>query len=287
MISPRCDQGVRLPFGSDPAFGDAMAGDVGYSYGSMGPESVTPDQVVVVVKKKRHAVPVPPDATWATYRPLTQAMQDAAEDRAGWPNKLGETLARSIRERDTEVRGLAHRDVAERLDEWAAEHRVQVVIDVDVEGLDEQAAEKAAETARTAALKGLAATAARAINMPGLASRASRLERTLAAVKADPGDASAVGELVDVVDALLDGVGRPLSEDDLDDEERRALRAYRRRSRDIMRDEARQTVVVDGWGGSDHFDRLPDPQQSEAMGHVARMKVLGPPKGGASSPVSG
>lgn len=286
MIRQRSADGTRLPFGTDPSLAPLLPGRIGFTFGDQGPAEVRPDGMVIEVDGERHDVPIPESTTWALYLPVTQRVRDLAEDRAGRPSKLGETIAREMRSAGVELRGVARQTVLERLDAWAARYRVKLVVDVDDEGLDAQAVEKAADTARDAALKGLAAMVVQTLGLPGLAARADRLGRLVDGIDVDKA-APEVAELVGTIRGLLEGLQRPLTEDDLDTTEYEALKAYRRRNRDVMREEARQTVRVDGWEGDDHFDRLPDAQQAEALGHTIRLKELGPPKGAGSSPASG
>lgn len=287
MISRRRKTGVKLPFGTDSRFGDALAGDVGYAYGEHGPSEVGPDGMVVLVDGEPRYVPIPEGVQWAEYAPVTQRVKDAAEDAAGRPSKLGEVLARDLHKRSASARAAVRRDVLQQLDAWAAAFSVNIVITVDTEGLDEEGEEKAMNTARKAALNGLASTVARSLSMPGLAARAARLERLVARLEAQR-DAAAVDELVGAVRAMLNGVPRPLTEDDLDDVEHQALTRHRRRTRDIMQNEARLTVSVVGWDDEGpHFDELEESQQAEALSHVTRLRYLPAPKERVSSPASG
>lgn len=301
MIQRHDREGVRLPFGTDPlldaAFLEARPDDDGehapidevtagrlrHEYGRSGPVTVDDESFVIELEGRAWRIPVPSRTTWVRFKPITPAVVHAAEDRAGRPSKLGETIARDLAGRSTELQAATRRDIASVLDRWAAKHRARIEVEVDVEGLDAQGAEKAAGTARDAALEGLAAAASHALSLPGLAARADRLRRLLERIEA--GDrATAVDELTGALRAMLDGATRPLTEDDLSEAEYRALTRHRRRGERMMLEEARLTVQVEGWEGDGaHFDELGPEQQTEAVGHAARIRYLGPPKGRPSS----
>jgi len=313
-------------------------------------------------------IDVPVGVQWITYRPVTQMVQDQAQDDAGRPSRLGQVVSTDINAAQADARKAARVDFLAAIDIWAAEHRARIVAKVDVEGLDEPGCAKAQETGREAVVKGLAAVVARAMSLPQLAARARKLERMVNAgdvkmlsdvmlvlldgqgrstapsdmlvalnvwaegsgvrveidvdgdgldedafalvaetARADamralagaaahatilPGLAknaeairrlatSRAPELLDVVGSMLE-LPRPLTEDDLDDEEYRALVRSRRWGRDVMVSEARQTAVVEGG-----FDALSDAARAEVIGTVARLRMFGPPKGGPSSRASG
>lgn len=246
----QADKGA-FPISSDIRFGEALeaAGiNVLRAFILDGPEHTERrDDGSGIIIAAGVTVEVPANTLWVEVRPLTDADIDAAEVRAGRPSKLGAVLDAQLG--DPPDLGPA---ALRLIDEWTADHRIElkIVRDHDLSDAD---ASRAEATALEAASRNLARRIAALSSMPFHGDVADAL-----AAWAD------CDELPGEVQALLGRlVGeRRLTEDTLSDREFGELQRYRQRNRRLRDERARLALVRclggpwDGIPPAEHWQRL-------------------------------